>query len=115
MGKLNIVVQKAPEKATRESKYLELYQEVATAFEGLAIGECFEIADADIPASSLTSKIKGFIKFKEGEDLRLSRLTKQDNGADKIYAVRLTKIAKSTKPEPVKAAADSQGKTEDFS
>lgn len=113
MGKLNIVVKEAPAKANRESKYLELYVEIAQAFENLSIGQCFEINSEDVPASSLTAKIKSFIKFKDGEDLRLSRLTKEENGSEKVYAVRLTKIAKSAKPT-AEATADIQGKTEDF-
>ena len=112
MGKLKIVVEKAPEKVSRESKNVELYQEIATAFEGLAIGECFVINDEDIAVSSLTANIKSYINFKEGENLRLSRLTKEENGSDKIYAVRLTKIA--SKPAPATTSGTAQGEAKDF-
>jgi hypothetical protein len=105
MGKLNIVVQDAP-SITRNvpMKNLELFQEVAEAFNGLPLGKAFIVSNEDIASSTLEAKIRKMVTLKEGEHMRISKLT----GADgKITGVRLAKVT-----PPKKRESDSEGTQE---
>jgi len=103
MGKLQLVVETVPVVSRqREIKNADLYPEIAEAFDSLEMNQCFTIGKDTISLSTLETKIRDMVKLKEGERLKISKITGDDG---KINALRLSKVAA---PQP-KAPAEPQG------
>jgi len=109
MGKLNLVVEDAPVKVTKNE---DSYKEVAEAFNALPIGKAVKVANSEVSSLSLIGNIKKYITLKEGEDIRISRLYEDASDAKKLSGVRLIKtIYKARKPKEAKVKSQGEVQT----